>query len=65
MGNTWRDWVLFLGVFLMLFGAYLLFLKGPAANQAQHYFRVGVMAAGGIVTAVGATLKASSSKPDE
>ncbi len=62
MGKSWADRLLASGAFLLLFGGYLLFLKGPAANQQQQSFRVGVVALGFILAAVGLIMKASGGR---
>ena len=46
MNRSWSNRLLRIGTFLLLFGAYLLFLKGPAANNKQQAFRVGQCAWG-------------------
>ena len=63
MGKTWSERLTFLGGFCALFGAYLLFLKGPAANPQQQWFRIGVVAVGVILGVVGLILKASTRGP--
>ena len=62
MGKSWADRLLAAGAFLLLFGVYLLFLKGPAANQQQQYFRIGIVALGFVLGAVGLIMKASGGR---
>jgi len=57
MEKSWADRLVGFGAFLLVFGAYLLFLKGPAANQQQQFFRIGVAALGFILGAVGLIIK--------
>ena len=59
MGKSWADRLLAAGGFLLLFGAYLLFLKEPAANQQQQFFRIGIVALGLILGVVGLIMKAT------
>ncbi|MDB5324106.1 MAG: hypothetical protein JWN40_5737 [Phycisphaerales bacterium] len=47
---------------MLFFGVYLLFLKGPAANQQQQAFRIGVVALGFILGIVGLILRASGGR---
>lgn len=65
MGNSWADRLLAVGAFLGFFGAYLSFFRGPAANQAQLFFRIGLAAVGLILAAVGLILKSSHDKSDD
>ena len=59
MGNSWADRLVTGGAFLLVFGAYLLFLKGPAANQQQQAFRIAVPVIGFVLGAVGLAIKAT------
>jgi drug/metabolite transporter (DMT)-like permease len=65
MGKSWPDRLLAVGAFMLFFGAYLLFLKGPAANEQQQYFRIGVVAFGFILGVVGLILKAKNNRGDD
>jgi drug/metabolite transporter (DMT)-like permease len=58
MGKSWSDRLSFLGAFTLFFGVYLLFLKGPASNPQQHAFRVGVFAAGVLLSIAALVMKA-------
>jgi hypothetical protein len=49
-------------VFLVLFGGYLLFLKGPAANQPQQFYRIGIVALGVVLGVAGQIMKASGGR---
>jgi hypothetical protein len=62
MRKSWADRLVGAGAFSVLFGAYLVFLKGPAANQQQQLFRIGVVALGSILGAVGLIMKASGGR---
>ena len=42
----WLERLSFFFLFRWVFGAYLLFWKGPAANSAQQAFRIAVFAVG-------------------
>jgi hypothetical protein len=59
VGNSWSDRLVTGGAFLLVYGAYLLFLKGPAANQQQQAFRIAVPVIGCVLGAVGLAIKAS------
>ena len=61
MGKPWSDKLIMAGIIILFCGAYLMFLKGPAVNQQQQYYRVGMVAVGAVVGAVGLALKASGS----
>jgi hypothetical protein len=50
------------GAFLSIFGAYLLFVKGPAANQQQQFFRIGIVALGVVLGVIGLAMKASGGR---
>ena len=50
------------GVFLGLFGVYLLFIKEAAVNSQQQTFRFAVPALGLVLCVVGFILKASSGR---
>lgn len=65
MGTTWPDRLIFAGTFSAFFGGYLLFLKGPAANPTQQYFRIGVLAAGILLGIAGLVWKASLTSREE
>jgi drug/metabolite transporter (DMT)-like permease len=47
------------GAFLSFFGAYLLFFKGPANNEQQQYFRLGIALTGLVLGIIGIILKAT------
>ena len=64
MRKSWADRLVATGAFLLLFGCYLLFLKGPATNQQQQFFRIGTVALGFILGAVGLIMKASRGRGD-
>lgn len=53
--KSWSDRLAAAGAFLGLFGAYLIFGKGPAANAAQVGFRIGI-AVLGVICCVAALL---------
>jgi hypothetical protein len=57
----WPDRLMVAGAFLCCFGGYL-FLKGPAVNVAQLSFRVGLLAVGLVLGAIGLFLKVSEGK---
>jgi hypothetical protein len=50
--RIWLDRLSFFFLFSWLFGAYSLFWKGPAANDAQQAFRVAVFAVGLVGTLI-------------
>ena len=52
----------FLFMFMLLFGGYMLFLKGPASNSGQLAFRIGVFAVGLVGSVVLLVLRAVRSK---
>ncbi|HEY8667226.1 MAG TPA: hypothetical protein VIL86_11200 [Tepidisphaeraceae bacterium] len=56
--KSWTNRLLAAGAFLLFFGAYLLFLKGPAANQQQQLFRIGIVALGVVLGVIGLIMKA-------
>jgi hypothetical protein len=62
VGKTWSDRLIFAGGFLLLFGAYLVFLKGPAVNQQQQFFRIGIFAVGLVLGLIGAAMKLSGGR---
>jgi hypothetical protein len=57
MGKTWPDRLIQLGAFLLLFGAYLRFGRGPAFNERQHMFRVAISVVGFAIGLVGFIIK--------
>ena len=57
----WTDRLLTVGAFFSVFGGYL-FMKGPAANNQQLAFRVGVVVLGLVLVGMAAILKARSGK---
>ena len=65
MNTSWSNRLLRMGTFLLLFGAYLLFLKAPATNAKQHAFRVAVPSVGGAMVLVGAVLKVAIDPSDD
>jgi hypothetical protein len=52
------------GSLVAVLGAYFLFFKGPAANQEQQLFRVGVVAIGAVLSLVGVVLKLAGGRGD-
>ena len=56
------DTLNFLFMFMVLFGGYMLFLKGPATNSAQLAFRIGVFAVGLVGSIALLVLRAVRSK---
>jgi hypothetical protein len=62
VGKSWADKLIGVGAFLLFFGAYLLFLKGPAANQQQQAFRIGIVALGFILGIIGLIMKAAGGR---
>ena len=57
MGKSWSDRLLGGGAFLLFFGAYLIFARGPAANPQQQYFRIGLTAMGVVLGGAGLVMK--------
>ena len=62
MRKSWADKLIAAGAFLLFFGAYLLFIKGPAGNQQQQLFRIGIVALGFALGIVGFIMKASGGR---
>jgi hypothetical protein len=62
VGKSWADKLIGAAAFLLFFGAYLLFLKGPAVNQQQQAFRISVAALGFILGIVGIIMKVSGGR---
>jgi hypothetical protein len=60
VGNSWADNLIGLGAFTLIFGAYLLFLKGPATNQPQLYFRIGVVSVGAVILVTGWIMRSTT-----
>ena len=57
-----RDWLnalTFPLLFTWFFGGYLLFFKGPAANEKQQAFRIAVFAIGMVGSLIVLVLKAA------
>ncbi len=52
------DKIIYSGGFLTAFGAYLLFIKEPAANEQQRIFRIAIFGAGIVIALLGIVLKA-------
>ena len=61
MGKNWPALLVGVGVFLGFFGAYLIIFRGPAANQAQLVFRLGLAVLGTILCLVGVVSKKPTS----
>ena len=57
LGKSFSEKLVGAGAFLVFFGAYLLFFRGPATNQKQQYFRIGVVVVGVVLGVVGLVLK--------
>ena len=57
MGKTWSDRFLAAGTFICVFSAYLRFGRGPAVNQSQLIFRMGLAILGFILVAIATALK--------
>ena len=62
MGKAWSDRLIYAGGFLLFFGGYPLFLKGPAANQQQQFFRIGIAGTGLALGLVGLVMKLSGGR---
>lgn len=65
MSKNWSDRLLAAGYFMCVFSAYLILGRGPAANQAQLIFRIGLAALGLIFVAVGRVLKSRQDASEE
>ena len=65
MQKSWADRLVLAGAFLLLFGGYLHFLKGPAASQQQQFYRIGVATVGFILGAIGLIMKATGGRGGE
>ncbi len=55
---TWTDRLLTVGVFFTVFGGYL-FMQGPAADDRQLAFRIGIVVLGLVLSGAAAMLTLS------
>ena len=62
VGKAWSDRLIYAGGFLLLFGAYLVLLKGPAVNQQQQFFRIGVIAVGLVLGLIEVAMRLSGGR---
>jgi drug/metabolite transporter (DMT)-like permease len=63
--KSWADRLISAGSLIAVIGVYFLFFKGPAANQQQQFFRIGVVGVGVALGAVGLILKATAGRGDD
>jgi hypothetical protein len=57
----WPDRLVAMGAFTSLFSGYL-FMKGAAVNDAQFFFRIGLLCFGALLVAIGVVLKATRTR---
>lgn len=62
VGKTWADRLLYAGAFCGCFGAYLMFARGPAANEKQQLFRLALSSLGLVLVIIGIIMKAAGGR---